>query len=644
MLKKLLILMCVLLACCAALAEETPTPFTAYFDKPVFLRPEAQASSESLATIPAGTPIDLVPVDERFAQAVYAGRQGYVYYVEAKRLPETAAVEAYLAYLPQSKYLFAQPLDGAASLMTVAAETPVTVTGESGRFLRIESAGKTGYVYARDTEAIDDMHMEKSDAEFYAQAPVQTRIYPLKNAAAARALEPGRIYLAEAVCSGYYRVTVGEDTVYVPVKQVTTVSRRGATVRAAVITPETALFTRPEQSAATQQRMDTVCLMLLGPQISGFQQLGKEALYVRANDVTTYAVSPVEDTCLQMRADAPLLLRPEAGAEEVGCVRGGQLYEAAYAVEGWYLLQAEGAWGFMPRDDANAVVLEADLKMMRTAAVLTKAATLYDGGERIDLSEGARLLITQRAGDFYRCDAAGRSGYVPGEAVRILGADTPLTEYTIAAPAAVELLDFPDASLGSVAGVIPAGEKVRVTGFNRCYLMVTWKGLSGYARQAGLVTAESEGLPQTEDVPRYELVLDKSTGMCYAFLRTETGERGDVVICAEVGIGKRTTPTPSGTFLLGRKERWHAFTLSYTPHTTEYVRARYIHGWPCEQKRVSTVKESLVRTGTVTGGCLRSPFDFARWVYMNCTSYDTQLLVVSGGFEPPAGAAAVQVK
>lgn len=643
--KKLLLLLVLLMTAWTALADQLPAPFTGYFDKTVFLRPSPAASSDSLATIPAGTPIELTPVDDRFARAEYQGRSGYIYYPGAKRMPVVKQVTSYLAYLPENKFLFALPLDEAAPLLTVQAETPVTVTGQTDRFLRIEAQGKTGYVYARDARAIDDMSMERTDAEFYAEHAVVTRRYPLSGAEKTLTLEAGRICIAEAVCNGYYRVTLGDDTVYVPVKSVVTVSQQKHTARAALITPDTQLFTAPKQSARASKGMTETVLMLLDAQDNGFQRLHGQNLYVRVNDVNAYAVSLEKGLTLRLLADAALLLQPEKGAPETVNARTGMLVSEVYGLEDWYLLPSGGRWGFIRRDDPALGQLRTDASLMPTAAVTEAKTTLLAlSGGAVPLPAGTRLTLTESAGDFYRARANGREGYVLKRDTDILGSDTELTPYTITAPAAVSVLDFPDAALGREVFTIPAGEQVKVTGFNRCYLIVRHGTRTGYAPQKGLITAESEGIPATEDIPDYMLVLDKSTGMAYAFEKTAAGAQGQLIICAEVGIGKRTTPTPTGTFLLGRKERWHAFTLSYTPHTTEYVKARFIHGWPCGQKAESTVKSGLIRTGMVTGGCLRSPFAFARWVYMNCTSYETELTIVNGGFAAPENADTYRVQ
>lgn len=642
--KKLLLLLAALLLCQCALADELPAPFTGYADVTLFLRPAPAASSDSLASIPAGTPIELTPVSDVFAQVTYQGKTGYVYYPAVRRMPEVIAAEPYLAYLPENKYLYALPLDAAASLMTVQAETPVTVTGESGRFLRIEVQDQTGYVYARDTEAIGDMHMEACDTEFWTETELLTRVYPLKNAEAALSLEPSRVYIAEAVCNGYYRVTIGDAVVYVPTRNVERVRRTQESARVAVVTTQTQLFSSADLSAATDERLDETRLFPLMPMDNGFQQLRGMALYVRANDVTAYQVNVIDDQVLRILADAPLLMQPDAGAPETGSVSAGALIDVQYAAENWYLLHVGQRWGFLPRDEAIAVPMAITAKMMPTAAVVTEDAAFHHDGVTFTLRAGTRLVLTAMADDYYRFESDGDVGFIPASGVDVLGSDTELTAYTVVAPEDSAVMDFPDAELGRVIDVIPRGEKVRVTGFNRCYLIVSWNGVTGYAQQTGLLTAESKGIPETEDVPAYELVLDKSTGMAYAFQLREDGTRGELVICAKVATGKRTTPTPTGTFTLGRKERWHAFTLSYTPHTTEYVKARYIHGWPCERKKESTVKESLIQTGMVTGGCLRSPFEFARWVYMNCTAYETQLVIVNGGFETPEGAETVQVR
>lgn len=641
--KRVLLVLLLLLLPLAALGEALPEPFMGYFEDTVYIRP-TPAPGDTLGHIPANTPVMLAPVDDRYAQVTYNGRTGYVYYVAVKSMPEETPLTPYTAYLPNAKYLFAAPMDRAESLLTIPAETPVTVTASVGRFLHIIAEGQEGYVYARDTASLDNLKESASTVEFYVEAATQARAYPLRNAAPTLTLDLGRVYVSEAMCNGFYRLTAGGVTGYVYAGKVTKVRSSGQTVRAAMITPDTPLYAAADPAAALESRWTDTQLMLLEPQQGGFHKMQGQRLYVHANDVVSYVVEVTSDQRLQILQDAPLHLLPQENSAVTTTLGRDQLYLAEYAVEGWYLLQAKGQWGFLKKDAATAAVLRVDADMMRTAAVLTADAVFYaDDGKQAVLPTGTGLFLTQSAGQFYCCSYGEDEGLIAKANVQILGSDTELTAYTIATGTDIAAMDFPDAALGGDAFTIPAGKSMKITGFNRCYLMVDYNGQTGYAPQTGLLTAESEGIPATEDVPAYTLVLDKSTLMAYAFTLNEDGSRGELVICAKVGIGKATTPTPSGTFTLGTKERWHRFPRTYTPHTTEYVRARFIHGWPCSGKSESKVANYLVTTGRVTGGCLRSPFEFARWVYMNCPSYITELTVVNGGFEAPESAESLRV-
>lgn len=641
--KKLLLALLALMLPLVCLAEEMPEPFWGYFDRIVYIRPEP-GSEETRGFVPAETPLYLTPMDERYAQVSYNGSTGCVYYVGVLPMPEETPVEAYTAYLPSAKYLFAKPMDRAEALLTIPAETPVTVTAAVGRFLHITALGQEGYVYARDTAELAGLRETPSSAELYAEKTVSARIYPLKNAEKAFELEPGRIYVADAICNGHYRITLVGRTGYVAAGDVQRSRAAGKTLRAAVITPETPLYAAADAASPAETRWTETQLMLLEPQGNGFYKMKDQPLYAHANDVVSYVVQVNDGQRLQILQPSALRTAPAEDAETIVTLEKDQLYLAEYTVEGWYLLRVNGQWGFMKKDPEAASALRVEAAMMRTAGKTTAQALLYsDAGEQIVLPEGTAVFLHQSAGRFYGCTYGEHTGLVAKDSIVILGNDTELTAYSLATPTDIAVMDFPDAALGGASFTVPAGEAMKITGFNRCYLMVEYAGKTGYAFQDGLLTAESRGIPATEDVPRYTLVLDKSSLMAYAFELNEDGSRGELVICAKVGIGKATTPTPSGVFTLGKKERWHRFPRTYTPHTTEYVRARFIHGWPCRGKSEAAVSNSLIATGRITGGCLRSPFEFARWVYMNCPSYATELTIVSGGFQAPENASDLQV-
>ena len=639
----LLLLTVMLLLPLWAAGEETRASFWGYFDRIVYIRPEP-GSNVSLGFIPAETPVELTPMDELFARVNYSGKEGCVYYVGVRDLPRETPVTPYAAYLPNAKYLFAQPMDRAESLLTIPAETPVTVTATVGKFVRVTALGREGYVYARDTADLAALKESPVNTELYSEAAVTARVLPLKNAEKAFELEPGRVYVADAVCNDHYRVTLGGQIGYVSASDMARSRVSGKTVRVGVITPETPVYASAETTSACANPFAGEEMALLESQGNGFYRVKEQALYVHVNDVVSYVVQLHQGQRLQTLQQAEVRAMPLEEAEIIAGLGKDQVYLAEYSVEDWYLLKVNGQWGFMKKDPAVASALRVDGTLMRTAGKLVADGTLFtDEGKKISLPAGTGLFLLESAGRFYGCTAGEYTGLVAKDNVKILGNDTELTAYSIATATDITAMDFPDAAIGGESFTVPAGESMKVTGFNRCYLMVEYAGKTGYAPQHDLLTEESRGIPAAEDVPDYALVLDKSTLMAYAFEKTADGELGELVICAKVGIGKATTPTPSGTFTLGKKERWHRFPRTYTPHTTEYVRARFIHGWPCAGKSEARVSNYLVATGRVTGGCLRSPFEFARWVYMNCPSYATELTVVNGGFEAPENAGTLQV-
>ena len=390
--------------------------------------------------------------------------------------------------------------------------------------------------------------------------------------------------------------------------------------------------------------MEADGLLFFDGENNGFYHIADTEYYVEAVLTKTWAVETFAASQLYPEQDVPLTLLPSPdGALNGVSLKAGTLYQASYAVGDYYLLMADGVWGFAPKSAVSRLL--AGENMNRTAAVTCADTVFYSvSGDQGTLPAGRTIFLTRLADSFYLAEMEGQTGFVMARDVRILGADAPVTKYTLTAPFDIRLMDVPDSALSKSVGVIPAGESVSVSAFNRCYLLVSGAGLTGYCAQEGLICAETEGMPQTEDEPRYELVLDKSTRMVYAFVLDENGERSDTIATsAKVAVGKRTTPTPSGTFTLGMKERWHRFTRSFTPYTTTYTSGRYIHGLPCLGKAESTVIDYMAHNAgqAVTGGCLRSPFAFARWVYMNCPSYQTKLTVVNGGLLLPGEAEAL---
>ena len=626
-----------LLSAVCALAEGQAETLTGYFETIMQVREKPEPSDVSLAAIPAYSPVELTPVDERYAAITVGDVSGYVFYRDLKPMPQETELEPFTVYLEANKYLYDAPLHSANVQLTVQAETPMTVLASVKNYYRVRVGELAGYVFQGDCTPLREFASQPAEAEFYVPGQESLRVYPLRNADAVATLEPGRIYQATATSRGFYQVTADGVTGWVPMDAASTFQDDESTTRVALMQPGVTLYARPDQGFPADRAYEGgEKLMFISAQNNGFYRLDEEELYVWPDDVETFAVSRITMQQLFVGMDAALTLRP-AGEDDAGVtLAAGELYAAQYAAGDAYLVNAGDVWGFLPKRSASVSTLKADEAMNRTAALVTASAVLYgEDGRRTVLKAGDKVFIAAMGDDFYRCEFGGETGYIFRQAAEFVGSDAPLTAYTVKAPAEIPLMDFPDSQTAVCDVVIPAGATVEVSGFNRCYLLVSWNGHTGYTAQDGLITEESAGIPTTEDVPSYQVALDKSSYMAYVFLLDDEGNPCAVVMSAKVGIGKRSTPTPSGTFTLGVKERWHAFTYSYTPHTTTYIKARFIHGIPCRTRDESTKIGYMEVSGMVTGGCLRSPMEFARFIYMNCPSYQTELVIVSGGLEVP---------
>lgn len=632
----LLMGMLLLAAAAFALAEDQAETLKGYFDKVMQVREKPEPSDVSLASITAYNPVEITPVDDRYAAITYNGVSGYVFYRDFIPMPEETPVDEFTVYLADNKYFYDAPLHSANVLVTMQAETPMTVVAAVRNYYHVRVGDLDGYVFQSDCTELKEFASSPASAEFYVAAQESLRSYPLKNSDVVATLEPGRIYQATAISRGFYQVDADGVTGWVSTGSVSTFKADASTTRVALMRDGASLYVRPDRGFKAESAYDGgEKLVFISAENNGFYRLDEGDLYVWRDDVETFAVSKIAMQQLVVSTDVELALKPAGDASGVLLV-AGELYAAQYAAGDAYLVFAEDAWGFLPKASASVSSLEADGAMNRTAALLTADAVLYgEDGRRTKLREGDKIFVTTEGDSFYRCETGTENGFIFKQAVELFSADAPLTAYTVTLSKEVQFMDFPDRALTDYYPAIPAGATVEVNAFNRCYLCVTYDGRTGYTLQEGLITAESEGIPASENVPSYQVALDKSTYMAYVFLLDEEGKPCAVVMSAPVGIGKRSTPTPSGIFTLGVKERWHAFTYSYTPHTTTYIKARFIHGIPCRTRSEDTKIGYMERSGAITGGCLRSPMEFARFVYMNCPSYQTQLVVVSGGLEVP---------
>jgi lipoprotein-anchoring transpeptidase ErfK/SrfK len=142
----------------------------------------------------------------------------------------------------------------------------------------------------------------------------------------------------------------------------------------------------------------------------------------------------------------------------------------------------------------------------------------------------------------------------------------------------------------------------------------------------------------------YVLYLEKGSHTITVYGKDASGGYTKVVKRFLTATGKTSARTPTGTFYIGKKERWHTFgSNSYAQYATQYKSGLYIHSPIYRQKNNNTMLAYTYQQigSDVSAGCLRTYTGAAYWIYKNCAA-GTKLIIVNGAPEgtsagaPPA--------
>ena len=542
------------------------------------------------------------------------------------------------------------PVNAGGKLTTIPAWSLLRVVGEYGSYYYVQYGDLEGYLPKTGCSVTPITTAAVEAQEFYVQAETALYQQPLYGSQATGTLKQGTVYSTSAVASnGWYYVETEDGTGYVPSDAITFFGKGNSSFCAVIVPEGTLYYTRPDNSFLAGQNADRTVVLLSDAEANGFRHLWDEGLYLKTTDVQRIGLNESTVKLIYATEDTPVWLTPsDKGTTVAFTMAADTVCSVSYSVGDYALIKTESGYGFVYVKADTLTVLSEGTAVNRTAAVLKEAARLIGtDGTICELPEGEPLFISEVLDGFILCTARGITGYLKTDAsklasvscVTLIGSDAELDGYQVTLTREAVIRSFPDSRCGEDLCTVPAGQTVKIQAANRCWLLAEWNGIQGYIMGAeDLLAEETTELPLTEDGPSYELVLDKNTRYLYAFVLDEDGNRTEeIAVYALVAIGKSTTPTPSGTFTLGNKERRHRFTNSFTPFTVEYVSKRYIHGLPCYVTSglhgVDKVIPWLAKSAgnAVSGGCLRSPIAIARWVYLNCPSYQTKLVVVNGG-------------
>jgi hypothetical protein len=453
---------------------------------------------------------------------------------------------------------------------------------------------------------------------------------PLTGADRLATLRSGQMLTVTGHAKGYYKVRYRDVAGYVGKSTVSLMEQLPVEAALVLTRQEEALFIDSTGNMSSDKVLMPGQLYKVIGQENGYFKLAPDGLYIQAEVVETVLLNPLRTPMTGfVNEKVPLHLLPGSEPMEGQLLEPGRLYTFTAGSGSWLYLDEEGLCGFAD-PTALHTLPKRPATMNRTWAVQTGMGYL-PGSHPLPPDDGAVIQLKEMYGDDWFKAMDGRM--IHRGALRIIGSDAPVETHTVTATEDIILLSLPDSTLGEEVATIPAGDIVTVTGFSRHYLLVSYNGQEGYAVGAPLLTDETKYLPSSEDDGAYMVHVNKATLTVSVYRLDAAGKpAGAPLMQAVAALGKRSTPTPSGTFYLGTKYRWVRFTYSQTPHSICYRPGRYIHGLPCY---TSDIAAKVFRTerelGTFSsGGCVRMPFDIAEYIYFTCPSYTTKMEVTSG--------------
>lgn len=623
-----------LLACCqlflagsAASATEEAEPYMGYFEYPISLVDRSTGKNVELIRIPNLTPLLIEPVsqekDKNYGQTSYGGKTGLVYLKDIKhiRADNPDPKEGQQLYALDVRMLREWPIHGAQILKRLPPETLFTVLANNKSMLKVEVNGLTGYIYQ------NDLHQLRPDTPvgsglMYSAREQPLLSYPLQGGSILKNLRQGELVTLLAANKQFFRVRAGQTEGYVAKAGLAQIGQLADDVMLVYADKELPLYTEPGISFPAGQSLPDEQLAQVMGQAGDFLQLKDSGLFVEASKVQALVLKAFKTPRQGFVSQAlAISLRPE-GVKADQVLEPLQLYTFTAQAGSWWFMNEGQLSGFVPASAVQALP-ERGLPMNRTWAVLQ--------GQGEEAANPQVIQLMALYGNQWFKDQLGN--FIHSSKLRIIGSDAPLTPHVVQATQGLSLISLPDSKLGQVIRELVPGEPLQVQGFCRSYLLVRAGEQEGYVPGSTLKTYETRYLSDSEDMPAVGILVNKADFTVSLFAVDEQGHRLSLALRSELAaLGKRSTPTSSGRFLLGLKQRWVQFSRTAAPHGITFQRGRYIHGIPCETKNENTATDwGLAEIGSfATGGCVRLPFDMAAYLYFSCPSYTTFMEVING--------------
>ncbi len=610
--------------------------FCGSFPEKMYLRAEPEPNAKTIGWIPPNTRLMLTKVNDKYAQTQYRGRTGYVHVgnVIMEDLTDQP-IEKFAVFGEEPLQLFTGPYAGAPVAMVLQPFTPLEVVASNGTYWMGMVGSAKVYVPARLPVRLPPDEAVRA-YEAYVSEPAVLLAYPLAGAQPIAVVGMSARLHVTAGNGRYALVENGEGKGYVLRGKLVRPAESLET-RAVGYALETApLYSSPELASYTQELIPAYGIVETDSAVNGFLRLLGQSAYVREDVIRTLKLRSTKATIGCWEKDEPLLRYDGIPLHGHPLVPANQLFEVTQSFGEYYLVKLGGTLGFVPIKGFRPV--KDAFASQAVAAVVQKQTPLLVLPKKdspqlsTTIPSGAGLWLGQNKEGFYIVRHGDSIGYVDASDLKVLGISMEAAPYEVYFEKQTVLLPFPSAGSAQTGAVASANSLGMVMAQVGDYLLVNQGSGEGYVARSDVWTLEQVESGEAHQ-QKYVLFLNKGNKEFSVYAADLGGQKTEQLLKSEiVAIGKRTTPTPSGAFQLGAKERWHYFGPSYAPFIITFAPGRYIHGplfWTADEASIRP--ELFSEFGKpVTGGCIRIPYDMMLWIYYHCTGSNTTLEVVNG--------------
>ncbi len=512
------------------------------------------------------------------------------------------------------------------------------VVGTERGFAQIEFETLRGYVALASLQPLRKDRALERPLSVYVLNPCQVFAAPLAGEGMEQILSRLTILQTEAENGAYYAVQLDGQKVYVPKSAVIPFPYERKSVEFAQTTTEAHIYMAPDTMFYSEVTVEKDHLLAVVGRAGGYLKLDNEQGYVRTRDAETIYFREITPITGFWDEDRQLMPSQRSTAQPLDVTLYARtVVEVGFRSRNFYLLKYQDTWGYVPIEGFAKVSADSLVQNRIAARLMCDAELALSDGTQKNGKQQALSAATPLWALAWQEDEAlvslldGTTGYIRRDALQELAADEAIEVRSVYTAQDKTAYLFPQHDEQALSVYIPQDTLLKQVATNDGKFCVEYDGQRYYMTSDGVYTDDNaETLPG--HTQRYYLLLEKLDHKLTVYYADENGNRTDrvarIIITA---VGKPSTPTPSGIFKLGSKQRWHRWSSgSRSPFAIQYTTDKYIHGpiyWRADES--SLKRQSLEDIGhDRTSGCLRMAYEDAMWLYFHCASEETTLEIV----------------